>query len=59
MCDQAMPYAVGTLVWFKAADRIWWPAKIVDPEETPEEFQSYMYTKKNLLGVVFFEREKY
>lgn len=59
MCDQTEPYSFGTLVWYKAADRIWWPGEIVDPKKTPEAIQEFMTYKRNPIAIVYFEGDNY
>lgn len=57
MCDQSVPYTPGTLVWVKVNNKIWWPGKVVDQKNIPEELINYINKKKNPIAVVHFERD--
>lgn len=59
MCDQTMPYTPGTLVWVALIRNYWWPGKVVDPNNLPDELKSEIgELKKKPICTVFFEKEK-
>jgi len=57
MCEQTMPYTVGSWVWCKLLNRIWWPGKVVDISDTPEDFIIQPLKQKNYIAIVYFERD--
>lgn len=57
MCDQTMPYAVGSWVWCKVSSKTWWPGKVVDRSAVPDDLNDYMLKKRNPIAIIHFERE--
>jgi len=57
MCDQTMPYTVGSFVWCKILNRVWWPGQVVDRSTVPNDFNEYTIKKKNPIAIVYFERD--
>jgi len=59
MCEPTIKYQPGTRVWSKVLNWIWWPGKIVNLSDTPEEFREYVaMKKKNCIAVVYYDTDK-
>lgn len=59
MNNQMMPYAFGTFVWFKLANGVWWPGKIIDPKKIKKIFKQDSNKIENSMTIVYFERQKH
>lgn len=49
-------YAVGSWVWCKAFNAIWWPGKVVDRSTVPGNIRDYM-EKKSPIAIVLFQSQ--
>lgn len=58
MCDQTIPYERGTWVWSKVLNKVWWPGKVVNLDDTPEDYRNYVAEKKKIVAIVYFNGDK-
>lgn len=59
MCDQTVPYESGTWVWTKVLNKMWWPGKVVNLSDTPEDYQNYVADKKrHIIAIVQYDADK-
>lgn len=57
MCEQTKPYKAGSWVWCKLVNRLWWPGKVVNLSDTPDDFEIHKLKEKNYVAIVYFERD--
>jgi len=50
-------FALGTGLWVKLLNRVWWPGVVVDPLTTPQELIEYVKTVEPIAGVVKFKAD--
>jgi len=53
-------YKIGTGVWAKLLNRVWWPGIVIDSHDPtiPEELLEFLGKVKNIIAVVKFEQDE-
>jgi len=50
--------ALGTLLWVKLLNRVWWPGTVVDPLTIPQELIEYVKKVEPIACVVKFKEDE-
>lgn len=52
--DPKDSYAIGTAVWIKVHNRIWWPGIVVDEMSVPDDFKEFKKGSNKYIAIVKF-----
>lgn len=56
--DPNVSYAIGSSVWVKIYNRIWWPGLVVDETSIPADLKEFKEGLKESIAVVKFINEE-